>query len=52
MAPRAAATIALGADTASIALMELVDNLIMLMWPGAMDAGLGDCSGRVLRLTR
>lgn len=22
--------------------MEIVDNLIMVAWPGAMDAGLGD----------
>lgn len=32
--------LALAADTASIALMELVDNLIMLVVPGAMDAPL------------
>jgi hypothetical protein len=32
--------LALVADTASIAIMELVDNLIMLAIPGAMDAGL------------
>src|SRR5687768_4350351 len=31
--------IALAADTASIALMEIVDNLIMVVVPGAMDAG-------------
>lgn len=42
MAPGAAIKVALGADTASIALMEIVDNLIMVTWPGAMDAGLGD----------
>lgn len=35
-----AARIALAADSASIALMELVDNAIMLVVPGAMDAGL------------
>ena len=34
--------IALAADTLSIALMELVDNAIMLLIPGAMDSGLGD----------
>jgi Domain of unknown function (DUF4396) len=33
--------LALASDTASIALMEIVDNLIMLVIPGAMDAGLG-----------
>lgn len=32
--------LALAADTASIAIMEVVDNLIMLVIPGAMDAGL------------
>jgi hypothetical protein len=36
------APIAFASDTASIALMELVDNAIMLVVPGAMDAGLGD----------
>jgi hypothetical protein len=34
--------IALASDTLSIATMELVDNLILLVIPGAMDAGLGD----------
>src|SRR5262245_20694717 len=38
---RAAAGIALAADTVSIAVMEVVDNLVMLVWPGAMDAGPG-----------
>lgn len=33
--------IALAADTASITIMEIVDNLIMLAIPGAMTAGLG-----------
>lgn len=37
---KAAIGLAFAADTASIALMELVDNLIMLYIPGAMDAGL------------
>jgi len=32
--------IALAADTASITIMEIVDNLVMLAIPGAMDAGL------------
>jgi hypothetical protein len=36
----AAARIALAADTASIALMELVDNALMLLIPGAMSAPL------------
>jgi hypothetical protein len=35
-----AAKVALGADTASIALMEIVDNAMMLAIPGAMEAGL------------
>ena len=34
-----ALSLALASDTASIAIMELVDNLIMLFIPGAMDAG-------------
>ena len=33
--------IALAADTLSIATMEVVDNLIMVAVPGAMEAGLG-----------
>ncbi|MCZ4093918.1 DUF4396 domain-containing protein [Sinorhizobium psoraleae] len=32
--------LALASDTASIAIMELVDNAMMLVIPGAMDAGL------------
>jgi Domain of unknown function (DUF4396) len=32
--------IALASDTISIAIMEIVDNAIMLLIPGAMDAGL------------
>jgi Domain of unknown function (DUF4396) len=34
--------IALASDTASIALMEIVDNGILLLIPDAMEAGLGD----------
>src|SRR3954447_11136964 len=34
--------IALASDTLSIATMEVVDNLIILVIPGAMEAGLGD----------
>ena len=37
---RAAVRIALAADTVSITIMEIVDNLIMLAVPGAMDAPL------------
>ena len=36
----AAVPIALAADTISIAIMEFVDNAIMLLIPGAMEAGL------------
>jgi hypothetical protein len=32
--------LALAADTASITVMEIVDNAVMLIIPGAMDAGL------------
>jgi hypothetical protein len=32
--------LALAADTISITIMEIVDNLVMLVIPGAMDAGL------------
>ena len=39
---RAAVKVALAADTLSIAVMELVDNGVIVLWPGAMDAGLGD----------
>jgi Domain of unknown function (DUF4396) len=34
--------IALASDTLSIATMEVVDNAIMLIVPGAIDAGIGD----------
>jgi hypothetical protein len=34
--------LALAADTASITIMEIVDNAIMLVIPGAMDAGLAE----------
>lgn len=40
MAWRTAARLALAADTASIAIMELVDNAVMWFVPGAMDAPL------------
>jgi hypothetical protein len=41
MALGPAMKLALAADTASITVMEIVDNAIMLVIPGAMDAGLG-----------
>ena len=37
---RTALGVALAADTVSIAVMELLDNTVMLAVPGAMDAGL------------
>jgi uncharacterized protein DUF4396 len=40
MSFKAALKIALAADTVSIAVMELVDNGVILVVPGAMDAGL------------
>ena len=40
LALRAVLGLALAADTASITIMEIVDNAIMLVIPGAMDAGL------------
>jgi hypothetical protein len=42
MAVGAALRLALASDTASIAIMEIVDNGIMLVIPGAMAAGLGE----------
>ena len=38
----AVAPIAFASDTLSIAIMEVVDNAIVLAVPGALDAGLGD----------
>ena len=38
---RQALKVALAADTVSIAVMELIDNTVMVGVPGAMDAGLG-----------
>ncbi len=37
---RAALGVAFAADTLSIAVMEVVDNAVMLLVPGAMEAGL------------
>jgi hypothetical protein len=42
LALSAVAAIAFASDTLSIAIMEVVDNLIVVSIPGAMDAGLGD----------
>jgi hypothetical protein len=38
----AAFKVALAADTVSIAVMELIDNTVIVAIPGAMDAGLGN----------
>jgi hypothetical protein len=40
LALRAAIGVALTADTVSITVMEIVDNAVMVLIPGAMDAGL------------
>lgn len=40
IAVRAALGLALAADTLSITVMEIVDNAIVLLIPGAMDAGV------------
>lgn len=37
---RTALGVALAADTVSIAIMEILDNTVMLVVPGALDAGL------------
>ena len=42
LAVSAVIPIALAADTLSIAVMEIVDNAIMLGVPGAMESGVGD----------
>jgi hypothetical protein len=42
MAIGAVVPLALASDTASIGVMEVVDNAIILLIPGAMDLGLGD----------
>jgi hypothetical protein len=40
LSPRQAISLAFAADTLSILTMEIIDNAVMLMVPGAMDAGL------------
>jgi hypothetical protein len=42
MTVRQAAPLAFASDTASIGTMEIVDNLFILIIPGALAAGLGD----------
>ncbi|MFZ3594098.1 DUF4396 domain-containing protein [Streptomyces sp. BH104] len=39
---RTAFRVALAADTLSIAVMELIDNGVIALWPNAMDAHLSD----------
>ncbi|MER6509494.1 DUF4396 domain-containing protein [Nonomuraea sp. NPDC001636] len=39
---KSALKVALAADTISIAVMEVLDNTVMVTVPGAMDAGLGN----------
>ncbi|MEU9252325.1 DUF4396 domain-containing protein [Streptomyces sp. NPDC048270] len=39
---RTAVRVALAADTLSITVMELIDNGVIALWPGAMDAHLSD----------
>jgi hypothetical protein len=40
LSPRAALGVALAADTVSIAVMEVLDNGVMVVVPGAIDAGV------------
>ncbi len=42
LAAGAIVSIALASDTVSITIMEVIDNLFVVLIPGAMDAGLGD----------
>lgn len=39
---RKSLALAFASDTISIIIMEIVDNVLMLLIPGAMEAGLGD----------
>jgi hypothetical protein len=42
LAPRTIVTTALAADTVSITIMEIIDNLTVVLIPSALAAGLGD----------
>jgi hypothetical protein len=42
LAAGAVVSTALAADTVSITIMELIDNLTVVLIPNALDAGLGD----------
>jgi chemotaxis signal transduction protein len=50
--PAAAGRLALASDTASITVMEIVDNLLMWVIPGARDATLGTLRFRGRTLPR
>jgi hypothetical protein len=42
LAPRTIVSTALAADTVSITIMEIIDNLTVILIPSALGAGLGD----------
>jgi uncharacterized protein DUF4396 len=42
LAAGAVVSTALAADTISITIMEVIDNVTVVLWPGAMEAGVGD----------
>jgi hypothetical protein len=42
LGPRAIVSTALAADTVSITIMEVIDNLTVILIPSALDAGLSD----------
>ncbi|MGW6458424.1 DUF4396 domain-containing protein [Streptomyces sp. NPDC055078] len=42
LAFKAAVKVALAADTLSITVMEITDNSVLALWPGAMHAGVSD----------
>jgi len=42
LAPGAIVSTALASDTISITIMEVIDNLFVILVPGAMDAGVGE----------
>jgi hypothetical protein len=42
MSAKRALPLALASDTISISIMEIVDNAVMLVIPGAMNSGLGE----------
>ena len=42
LAPGAIASTAIASDTISITIMEVIENLFVILVPGAMDAGVGE----------